>query len=192
VILGPEFYSRLTLEVAPELVGATLFVEQAGVACSGRIVEVEAYLGQDDPASHAAAGPTPRSAIMFGPPGVAYVYFIYGVHHCLNFVTEQEGSAGAVLVRALEPLAGLEIMSDRRGGVEDRDLCNGPGKLCQALEVDRRWNGVSLDGQGERRIWVEAATGHRPQVERSTRIGINKGVAAPYRFTAAGSRFLSR
>ena len=114
-VLAPEFFARTTLEVAPRLIGATLHVEAADGACSGRIVEVEAYLGQDDPASHAGRGRTPRSGIMFGAPGVAYVYLIYGMHHCLNFVTEVEGQAGAVLVRAVEPLTGRDLMAARRG-----------------------------------------------------------------------------
>ncbi len=142
--LRQTFFARSTLTVAEELVGCVL--EMGDV--SGRIVEVEAYLGEKDPASHAGRGRTPRSEIMFGPPGFAYVYLIYGMHHCLNFVTEKEGTAGAVLVRALEPLAGRELMAERRGldpnTSSDRDLCSGPGKLCQALGIDRRWNGRPL------------------------------------------------
>jgi len=142
--LGQAFFARSTLTVAEELVGCVLEVDDV----SGRIVEVEAYLGEKDPASHAGRGPTPRSEIMFGPPGYAYVYLIYGMYHCLNFVTEEEGIAGAVLVRALKPLAGRELMAERRGldpgKASERDLCSGPGKLCQALGIDRRWNGRPL------------------------------------------------
>lgn len=143
--LRQPFFNRNTITVAKELVGCVL---EVGGNVAGRIVEVEAYLGEDDPASHAGRGRTPRSEIMFGPPGFAYVYLIYGMHHCLNFVTEAEGTAGAVLVRAIEPLAGRELMAERRGlnpgKASDRDLCSGPGKLCQALGIDRRWNGLPL------------------------------------------------
>lgn len=181
MILGPEFFARPTLEVAPDLLGATLFVEQDGIRCSGKIVEVEAYLGQEDAASHAAAGPTPRSQVMFGPPGRSYVYFIYGMYHCLNFVTEKEGTAGAVLVRALQPVSGLEIMIERRGGVPLKSLCDGPGKLCQALGVDRQWNDLALDGKGPRAIFLEAP--ETPVSFRQTpRVGISKAQELPYRF----------
>ena len=179
--LPVSFFARPTLEVAPDLLGATLFVEGQGGICSGRITEVEAYLGQDDPASHACGGPTPRSAIMFGPPGRAYVYFIYGMHHCLNFVTEEDGRAGAVLIRALQPLSGLETMRQRRGGVPDRHLCDGPGKLCQALGIDREWNGLPLDGTGERILYLEARR-EKPGMAQTPRIGISKAVDSPYRF----------
>ena len=179
--LPVSFFQRPTLEVAPDLLGATLFVENEGRKCSGRIVEVEAYLGPDDPASHAAGGPTPRSRIMFGPPGRAYVYFIYGMHHCLNFVTEKEGRAGAVLIRALEPLDGREIMRKRRGGVPDGRLCDGPGKLCQALGIGREWNGMPLDGTGALRLYLEK-TAEKVHFERTPRIGISKAAARPYRF----------
>ncbi len=183
MILARDFFARPTLDVAPALVGATLHVETAQGRCVGRIVEVEAYLGPDDPASHAAGGPTPRSAIMFGPPAVAYVYLIYGMHHCLNFVTEQVGTAGAVLLRAVEPVAGLELMRERRPGVVDARLCDGPGKLCRALGIDRDWNGIPLDGSGRRRIWLEEGEG--VGVQATPRIGIRKAVERPYRFCCA-------
>ncbi len=195
------FFARSTLEVARDLVGAVLCAGKGRRIVAGRIVEVEAYLGADDPASHAARGPTPRSAIMFGPPGVAYVYFIYGVHHCLNVVTEPEGRAGAVLIRALEPLAGLEIMSVRRQRdsqfrqrLSDRELCNGPGKLCKALGIDHNWNGLPFAPQRRRQRWLdlEPPTWPPPQVVATPRIGIRNAAAAPYRFLNPGSMFLSR
>ena len=189
---GADFFARPTLEVAPDVLGATLFVQGEGGVCAGRIVEVEAYLGPEDAASHAAGGPTPRSAIMFGPPGVAYVYLIYGMHHCLNFVTENEGTAGAVLVRALEPLQGLDLMKRRRGGVAPRDLCNGPGKLCRALGIDRRWNGQPLDGHGGRQIWLDKEPAQPCSMECTPRIGIRKAAALPYRFLLAGNPHVSR
>ena len=143
-----SFFARNTITVARELVGCLLEVEADGGKVTGRIVEVEAYEGEGDPASHAANGSTPRSEIMFGPPGFAYVYLIYGMHHCLNFVTEAEGTAGAILIRAVEPVSGRDLMATRRGlepeKTGDRDLCVGPGRLCQALGIDRKWNGFSL------------------------------------------------
>ncbi len=152
--LRQSFFARNTITVARELVGCLLEVETEEGKVSGRIVEVEAYEGESDPASHAAKGRTSRSEIMFGPAGFAYVYLIYGIHHCLNFVTEAEGSPGAVLIRAVEPVSGRELMADRRGldpeKADDRDLGAGPGRLCQALAIDRKWNGLPLfQGPGE-------------------------------------------
>lgn len=175
-----SFFSRPANEVAPDLIGMTLLVNGAG----GPLVEVEAY-DQTDPASHSFNGPTPRNAVMFGSPGYAYVYKIYGIHWCLNFVC-QTGSA--VLIRALEPTHGVDRMHDRRGGVVVRQLCSGPGKLCQALGVSIAQNGLSLDTppfallprDGEHAI----ATGPR--------IGITKGVETPWRFVKRGSPFLSK
>ena len=138
--LRRSFFDRPVLEVAPELIGATLLVNGVG----GRIVEVEAY-HHTDPAAHSYRGPTDRNAVMFGPPGYAYVYRSYGIHWCLNFVCEAEGSASAVLIRALEPLAGIAAMRRRRGMPDERALCSGPGKLCEALGVSRRHNGLALD-----------------------------------------------
>jgi len=198
--LPEAFYKRPTLAVAHDLIGAVLHVEKGGRSVSGQIVEAEAYLGQDDAASHAAGGPTPRSRIMFGPPGVAYVYFIYGKYHCVNVVCEVAGTAGAVLIRALEPLTGLDLMARRRrrGKVGGRkysasELCNGPGKLCQALGIDLRWNGLSLrhSRRGGRRLWLERGATTTVQVATTPRIGIRKAAALPYRFIATGSDCLS-
>ena len=158
VILIPDFFERSTLEVAPELLGAVLCVRANGAECAGRIVEVEAYLGEDDLASHAGRGRTPRSEIMFGEPGIAYVYLIYGVHHCLNFVTEGNGTAGAVLIRALEPLSGRKEMAHRRGldpaRCSDREIASGPGKLCAACGIDLAWNGLALRRPRRGRGWI--------------------------------------
>jgi DNA-3-methyladenine glycosylase len=142
--LPHEFYARDTLRVARELLGQRLVRVLDGERLSGRIVETEAYIGEADLACHAARGLTPRTAVMFGPPGHAYVYFIYGMHHCLNVVTEHEGFAAAVLIRALEPLEGLAAMRSHRGNRADGQLANGPGKLCQALQITRELNGVDL------------------------------------------------
>lgn len=204
-MLTREFFARPTLEVAPELVGAILHVAAGGEECSGRIVEVEAYLGEEDPASHAGRGRTPRSSIMFGPAGVAYVYLIYGMYHCLNFVTEEEGTAGAVLIRAVEPLSGRETMARRRGlerslvsgRVRPRDLTAGPGKLCAACGVDLGWNGLPLTDDKRRvgtpgAIWVQAAPDGPGRVEATARIGIRRAVESPYRFVDPASSCLSR
>ena len=131
--LRRSFFDRPVLKVAPELIGATLLVNGVG----GRIVEVEAY-HHTDPAAHSYRGPTDRNAVMFGPPGMAYVYRSYGIHWCLNFVCEADGSASAVLIRALEPREGLAAMRRRRGVTDERLLCSGPGKLCEALGVTQR------------------------------------------------------
>lgn len=194
-MLGRDFFSRDTITVARELLGKQIHVLGAAGELRGRIVETEAYLGQDDPASHAASGPTPRSSIMFGPAGVAYVYFIYGVHHCLNFVTEVEGKPGAVLIRALEPFLGQQTMAKNRGlnvsRFRDSELCSGPGKLCRAFGIDRHWNNVVLDGAGEQKIWL--APGVAPvAIEASTRIGISKAADLPLRFFDPSSTSLSR
>src|SRR5664280_386873 len=138
--LRRSFFDRPELDVAPELIGATLLVDGVG----GRSVEAEAY-HHTDPAAHSYRGPTDRNAVMFGPPGVAYVYRSYGIHWCLNFVCEEEGSASAVLIRALEPTEGLALMRRRRGVTDERLLCSGPGKLCEALGVTHRHHGLPLD-----------------------------------------------
>src|ERR1700737_3107440 len=140
VRLTRAFFDRSVHEVAPELIGATLLVDGVG----GTIVEVEAY-DHKDPAAHGFGGRTARNASMFGPPGHAYVYRSYGIHWCLNFVCEGEGSASAVLIRALMPVAGLATMRRRRGIDDDRLLCSGPGRLCAALAVTRTHDGIALD-----------------------------------------------
>jgi len=143
-VLPQSFYARSALKVAPDLLGCLVVREWQGNRLIGRIVETEAYLGQEDAASHAFRGPTPRSQVMFGPAGIAYVYLIYGVHHCLNVVTGEDGDGQAVLIRALEPLAGLCEMRQQRGKEDVRDITSGPGKLCQALSIDRGLDGHNL------------------------------------------------
>jgi DNA-3-methyladenine glycosylase len=182
-MLRRSFYDRPVLKVAPELIGATLLVNGVG----GRIVEVEAY-HHTDPAAHSYRGLTPRNVVMFGPPGVAYVYRSYGIHWCLNFVCEEEGSASAVLIRALEPTEGLRLMHRRRGVTDERLLCSGPGKLCEALGVSIRHNGLPLDRAP---FELRAADGN-PAIVRGVRIGITRAMDKPWRFGLKGSRFLSR
>ena len=171
-------------EVAPELIGAELYVDGVG----GRIVELEAY-DHEDPAGHGYRNRrTPRNAAMFLPGGHAYVYRSYGIHWCLNLVCEQEGVAAAVLLRALEPLAGLELMRERRGVEDVRLLCSGPGRLCQALGVTRAEDGLPLD----RPPFELRARSGEPAIVRGPRIGITKAVDLPWRYGLAGSRFVSR
>jgi DNA-3-methyladenine glycosylase len=181
--LGSEFFARSVHDVAPELIGVTLLV--AGVG--GRIVEVEAY-DHEDPASHGFRGRTERNASMFGPPGRAYVYRSYGIHWCLNLVCEEEGVANAVLLRALEPTRGLEQMRARRGLEDERLLCGGPGRLCQALGVTREQDGLALD----RPPFELLARDSPVEVVNGPRIGITRAVDLPWRYVESGSRFLSR
>src|SRR6185295_1426479 len=182
-LLKRAFFDRSVHEVAPDLIGATLLVNGVG----GLIVEVEAY-HHTDPAAHSYGGPTPRNAVMFGPPGFAYVYRSYGIHWCLNFVCEEEGSASAVLVRALEPLAGLDLMRARRGVEDERLLCSGPGRLCQALAVTREHDGLALDRPPFELLEAEGPV----EVVSGPRIGITRAVELQWRFAESGSRFLSR
>jgi DNA-3-methyladenine glycosylase len=171
------------LEVAPDLIGVKLYVDGVG----GRIVEVEAY-DQEDPAAHSYRGKTERNAAMFGPPGHAYVYRSYGVHWCVNFVCGPPGFASAVLIRALEPLAGIETMQARRGVEALRLLCSGPGRLCQALALTREHDGLALDKPP---FELRARTGD-VDVITGTRIGITKAAEKPWRYGLAGSPYLSR
>jgi DNA-3-methyladenine glycosylase len=181
--LRRAFFDRSVHEVAPELIGATLLVEGVG----GVIVEVEAY-HHTDPAAHSYAGPTERNRVMFGAPGYAYVYRSYGIHWCLNFVCEAEGSASALLIRALEPTAGFAAMRRRRGLSDPRALCSGPGKLGQALAIDRSLNGLPLD----RAPFELRARTFAPEIVTGPRIGISKAVELPWRYGLKGSPFLSR
>jgi DNA-3-methyladenine glycosylase len=178
-----SFFARDVHEVAPELVGAELYVDGVG----GVIVEVEAY-DHEDPAAHGFRGRTERNASMFGPPGHAYVYRSYGIHWCLNVVCEDEGVASAVLIRALEPTQGLEAMRARRGIDEPRLLCSGPGRLCQALGVTREHDGLPLD----RPPFELRARDAEPALSVGPRVGISKAAERPWRYGLAGSRFLSR
>ena len=177
------FFARSVHEVAPELVGATLLVDGVG----GRIVEVEAYDNQD-PAAHGYRGRTARNASMFGAPGHAYVYRSYGIHWCLNLVCEEEGAAAAVLLRALEPTAGIEMMVARRGRSDPRLLCAGPGRLCQALGVTRNHDGLALD----RPPFSLSRPKTPPELVSGLRIGITKAADRPWRYGLAGSPFVSR
>ena len=181
--LRKDFFARSVHEVAPELVGAKLLIDGVG----GVIVEVEAY-DHEDPAAHGFRGRTPRNASMFGPPGHAYVYRSYGIHWCLNFVCEAEGSASAVLIRALEPTRGIDTMRERRGVENERLLCAGPGRLCQALGLTGEHDGLPLD----RPPFRVHARAREAEVLAGPRIGITKAADRPWRYGLAGSRFVSR
>jgi DNA-3-methyladenine glycosylase len=181
--LTQAFFDHSVHEVAPDLIGATLLVGGAG----GVIVEVEAY-HHTDPAAHSHRGRTDRNAVMFGPPGYAYVYRSYGLHWCLNFVCEGEGSASAVLIRALQPVTGLAAMERRRGTCVEQLLCSGPGRLCQALGVTQAHNGLRLD----RAPFALYARTDAVELVAGPRIGISKAVERPWRYGLAGSPFLSR
>lgn len=175
--LQREFYERDTLRVARGLLGKTLVRKTRAGTMKGIITEVEAYT-ENDPASHSCRGPTPRNKVMYGPPGHAYVYFCYGNHWLLNFVTEKEGTAGAVLIRGIKPLEGIGCMKKNRGTSDEHNLANGPGKLCQALSIDRKDNGTDLT-KGD--LYVEEGTKPR-RIQKSQRIGISKGSEKEWRF----------
>lgn len=188
-VLPKEFYQQPTLVVARQLLGARLVRQLDGHRLSGRIVEVEAYVGEEDQASHAARGMTARNRSMYGPGGLAYVYLIYGMHHCLNVVTEGAGFPAAVLIRAIEPLEGTQRMLAYRPGQPLSRLADGPGKLCQALAIDR-----SLDGHDLTRgtqLWLEVGTSlSDSQVERTARINVRgdgRARSVPWRFRSAWS-----
>jgi len=181
--LSRKFFARSVHEVAPDLIGATLLVNGVG----GVIVEVEAY-HHTDPAAHSFRGPTPRNRVMFGPPGYTYVYRSYGIHWCVNFVCEKEGSASAVLIRALEPTHGIAAMRRRRRLHDERSLCSGPGKLTEALAITEAHNALPLDAPP---IALHARVG-KAEVIAGVRIGITKAMELPWRYGLKGSRFLSK
>jgi DNA-3-methyladenine glycosylase len=185
--LSRSFFARPALEVAPDLLGCLLISGR----CVGRIVEVEAYLGDgSDPASHSHGGPTARNRSMFGPPGHFYVYRSMGLHWCVNLVCEPEGRAAAVLLRAVEPLAGLDLMRSRRGGRPDRELASGPGRLASAFAIARAHDGASAL-RGAVRVCAGRPPGAGP-ILAGPRVGIRKAAHLPYRFLLAGSPFVSR
>ena len=176
-------FNRSSLEVARSLIGAVLLVDGVG----GRIVETEAY-DADEPASHGYGGPSARTASLFGPPGHAYVYRSYGIHWCLNFVCREAGYGAGVLIRALEPTNGIETMRERRGRLDERLLCSGPGRLAQALGIDAAFDALPLDRAPFALMPAPVAT----EVQVGVRIGITKARELPWRFGLAGSRYVSR
>ena len=194
--LNRAFFSRSPRRVARELLGKVLVREEGRSRLTARIVEVEAYLGEKDPAAHAAAGLTARNSVLFGPPGHAYVYFIYGNHYCLNVSCEPEGKAGGVLFRALEPLAGIDEMARARGievlrPTDLRKLTSGPGRLCEAFGITRaRDNGCDLTSPGG--LWIGDDGNHPRAIAITPRIGITQAKDRLLRYLIAGNRFVCR
>jgi DNA-3-methyladenine glycosylase len=182
--VGPEFYAREVCVVARALIGCVVHHGET----SGVIVEAEAY-HEREPASHAYGGLTPRSSTLYGPPGVVYMYRSYGVHAMLNAVAEPDGVGAGVLIRALEPLEGIELMRERRGRAALWDLCSGPGKLTQALDIGLQYNGGDLSAGP---VTITPMIGPAPEITVSRRIGITRAVELPWRYSVAGSRFVSR
>jgi DNA-3-methyladenine glycosylase len=192
-----SFFQRDTLDLVPEILGKVLVRRIHGETLSGRIVEVEAYVG-NDPASHAARGMTERNEVMFEEGGFSYVYFTYGMHFCFNIVTERKGFPAALLIRALEPLEGIETMKKLRklvptkeGADVIRNLTNGPAKLCQAMQIDRKLNGVKLDGK-DFFIADDGFVADKKGIGKSTRIGIKVGTDRKWRFFLKGNEFVSK
>jgi DNA-3-methyladenine glycosylase len=181
--LKRSFFARSVHEVAPDLIGATLLVDGVG----GIIVEVEAY-HHTEPAAHSYNGPTPRNLVMFGPPGFSYVYRSYGIHWCVNFVCEKPGSASAVLIRALEPTHGIPAMRRRRGLHDERTLCSGPGKLCEALGITIAHSELPLDAPP----FALHARVSKPEIVTGLRIGITKAADLPWRYGLKDSKFVSK
>ena len=189
-VLPLSFYRRPTLDVARDLLGKVFFRRLGDVILSGRIVEAEAYHEQGDASAHSFSGRSTRNEVMFRAGGFLYVYFTYGMHFCMNVVTESEGIGAAVLIRALEPLVGIEVMRGNRGtGKRDRDLLSGPAKLCQAFGIARSENGLLLDG----RIVGIADAQRIPdsEVRMTTRVGISRSRELPWRFVVADSAWVS-
>lgn len=193
--LTRSFYERRTTVVAFELIGKFLVFHQGRNRLAGRIVETEAYLGADDPASHAYRGVTPRNRVMFGPAGFSYVYFTYGVHYCFNIVTEKNGVPGAVLIRAVQPLAGISVMEQRRKQVSRQNLTNGPAKLTQAFGISKQHLGHDLTAEP---LYVTDEWGGKAErfgshlnIQATTRIGIRRGKGMMLRFCLVGNPFVS-
>jgi DNA-3-methyladenine glycosylase len=186
--LDRAFYERSTIELARDLLGQVIVSTSSPGRTAGRIVETEAYLGVEDPASHAARLRTGRVEVMWGEPGIAYVYRSYGIHAMLNVVAEPQGTTGAVLIRALEPIEGIEIMKTRRGLTDERRLCSGPGKLCQALGIGLEMHGTDLVNSDS--LWISPG---EPVCDVSTsgRVGISRGLEHPWRYWMTGNPHVS-
>ena len=195
--LPRSFFRRSTVEVARALLGHLLVRSAGGRLLVARIVETEAYVGEDDPACHAACGRTARNAVMYGPPGHAYLYFTYGMHHCLNVVTGREGYPAAVLIRAAEPLEGVERMRALRGmgeggAARDNLVASGPARLCQALGLDRRHNGLDLTDAASELHLARAGRRRSERIGVSGRVGIRVATGRPWRFFIEGNPHVSR
>jgi DNA-3-methyladenine glycosylase len=181
------FYERATLEVAWDLLRTTIIYHHPRGVMAAHIVEAEAYIGEDDPACHAAVGRTERNDVMYGPGGFGYIYFIYGMYNCFNVVTERKGFPAAVLIRAVEPVSGEDIMA-ANSPPNCRLLTNGPGKFCRAFDLNRQQNGLDLTGPT---LYLIERENYEPDIIVTRRIGINKGSEKPWRFYDGNSRFVS-
>jgi DNA-3-methyladenine glycosylase len=186
--LPRSFYNRPTLDVARDLLGKTIVCDLPQGRLGARIVEVEAYIGEDDPACHAAPGPTARNQVMYGRPGFSYVYFIYGMYHCFNIVTERRGFPAAVLLRAAEPVEGLEVMRQNSPRSRTVTILSGPGKFCRAFGLTVKHSGVDLTGDV---IYLCDAPAPESDIVNTRRVGINKGVDLAFRFFLDGSSAVS-
>tara|TARA_B100000315_G_scaffold259259_1_gene314559 strand:- start:7775 stop:8368 length:594 start_codon:yes stop_codon:yes gene_type:complete len=191
VPLPLEFYQRETADVAKALLGKVVIHESDSQLLSGRIVEVEAYGGKEDPASHAHRNKTSRNSVMFGRPGCAYIYFIYGTHYCLNVVAHDVGVPGAALIRALEPLDGIALMKKNRGIQDTRQLMAGPGRLTKALNIGIKMSGVDLT-RSRKLLITEDKSYKEINIDSSPRIGIRVGMDRAWRFNVRGNQFVSR
>ena len=189
IVLSRDFYDRPTLTVARDLIGKYIIYRIGKNRLSARIVEVEAYIRQTDPACHASRGKTQRNAVMFGHPGFAYIYFIYGMYYCLNFVTEPENQPSAVLLRAAEPCEGIEFMVKNRPVKDTNDLLSGPGKFCQAFGLTKEQNGLDLTSDT---LYLENRFETVPEVITTSRIGINQAKELPWSFYDKNSRSVSK
>lgn len=189
--LTKAFYQKPTLELAPALLGCELVSYVDGEEVGGIIVEVEAYRGDIDQACHCYHKRTKRNDVMFWEPGYAYIYFIYGMYHCLNVVSEKRDFGAAVLIRAIEPTRGIEVMRERRGGKRDRDLANGPGKLCQALGLDTSYSGQHFNTADDFAL-LKGRRIDKANIERSSRIGISKSTELDWRFSMKDNPWVSR
>lgn len=191
-LLRRDFYERDPVTVSRALLGKILVRRKGQLLLAGRIVETEAYLGGEDPAAHAYVGLTDRNRVLFGPGGYAYVYFIYGVHYCLNFSCMRDGEPGGTLIRALEPLEGIDAMEAARGLHEMRQLTNGPGKLCQAFGITRaRDNGKDMcSAESDLQVWTMDEA--KVEIAATPRVGITKAAELPLRFVVRGNPYLSR
>ena len=186
--LNRNFFERPTLQVARELLGKQIVFNGRHQKLSARIVEVEAYIGKNDPACHAFRGKTKRTAVMFGPGGVSYVYFIYGMYHCLNFVTEKEDFAAAVLLRAAEPEEGLQAMKKNSPGCKEKDLLRGPGRFCRSFGISKVHSGLDLSGET---IYLEDRQREVKSIGKTTRVGIKEGAGLLWRFYDKNSQMIS-
>ncbi len=190
--LTRSFYQQSTVDVAKQLLGKYLVRKHPVGVRAGRIVETEAYIGPQDLACHAAKGRTPRTEVMFGPAGHAYVYFIYGMYHMLNLVTEAKDHPAAVLIRAVEPVQGVDLMKQKRRGAKLSNLASGPGKLCQAFDIDRALNGADLCGKV---LYIEDSGEPAPPLQATARIGVDyagKWKDKPFRFLVRDNEFVSQ